>query len=372
MRYIQQFVQKGIIMKKFYMALLTGLTTVAVLAGCGKKEEDMAYIKDFDPLDYVELGEYKGLEVSMDATEVTEEELNDYIDYLLTYYMETVEITERDEVQSGDIVNIDYMGKKDGVAFDGGTAEGYDLTIGSGTFIPGFEDALIGMKVGETRDIDLTFPENYPTEDLAGAPVVFTVTVNSIKEEVLPELTDELVVKMGDEGITTVEQFKDDVRQTLEEQKETEQQDLVYGELQQMALDGCTFKSAPSGFIDRLYNTLIESLTDMGNNYGMDVGVVASYYYGVSADNYEAELRDYCENTLAHQYIMMSAIAKKEGIDVTDKDVDADIAEMLTSYGGTQTVEEYKEMIGDVEAYREYLVVNKVLQFLLENAVITK
>ena len=158
------------------------LFVALLLSGCGMKEEDMKYLKDFDPSKYVTLGEYKGMNITIPKTEVTDEDVDSYIDYLLSANESYVDITDRDVAQNGDVANIDYEGKKDGVAFDGGTAQGYDLNLGSGVFIDGFEDGVVGMKVGETKDLTLTFPDNYANEDLAGAEVVFTVTLNSIKE----------------------------------------------------------------------------------------------------------------------------------------------------------------------------------------------
>ena len=165
-----------------------------------------AYLSGINVADYVTLGEYKGIEVSVDAPVVTDEYLDSYIDYVLQSNMVTTEITDR-PVEEGDIVNIDYEGKIDGVAFDGGTAQGYDLTIGSGTFIDGFEDGLIGAETGETVDVNVTFPENYQGEEVAGKDAVFTVTVNSISVETLPELTDEFVQGL-DVGVNTVEEYR--------------------------------------------------------------------------------------------------------------------------------------------------------------------
>ncbi len=341
---------------------------ISLLAGCGKKEEDMVYLKDFKASDYVELGEYKGLEIVSPDIEVSEEEINDYVDYILSSSIENVEIEGRDVVKNGDIANIDYEGKKDGVAFEGGTAQGTDLKIGSGQFIPGFEDGVIGMKIGETKDIELSFPDTYPNEELAGKPVVFTVKLNSIKEEVVPELTDEFVASLN-EGVSTVAEYKEQVKNGLMSEKAAEAEDAAYTTLQKMIEEGSSFKDAPSGFVDRLYNTLIKSLQEAATSYGVDIGTIAQYYYGVTPSNYQAELRDFCKDTLARQYIMMGAIAEAEGIEVTDADVDSDIQAMLDSYGSQVTLDEYKKNIGDLESYREYLIVNNVLEFVKANAV---
>lgn len=360
-------------MKKLLMVAVGAILLAGLVTGCAKKEEDMVYLKDFDPLKYVELGEYKGLTVEAEPAVVDDAEVDNYIAYITSYYAENKEVTDRDTVQLDDIANIDYVGKKDGVAFDGGTAEGYDLTIGSGAFIPGFEDGIVGMKVGETKDLDLTFPENYNNADLAGAAVVFTVTVNSIKENIIPEFNDELVQKIGEEGITTTEQFKEKVRADLLQAAEDEREQTVAAEIQKMAQDNCKFiKDAPSGFVDRLGDTLIEGIQNAASSYGMDAGTVASYYYGIDAANYQQGIKDYVKEQLVPQYLMVGAIAKAEGIEITDADVDEDIKNTLEASGSTATVKDYKDSITDMESYKEYLMVDKVLKLLSENAVVNE
>ena len=167
------------------------------------------YFNEINADEYVTLGDYKGLEVVSNVVTITDADVDAYIEYMLSMSGGALEeVTDRDVVENGDVANIDYIGKKDGVAFDGGTAEGYDLGIGTGTFIPGFEEGLVGVKKGETVDLNLTFPENYSAADLAGAEVVFTVTVNGIYKEVTPEFTDEYVAELGIENISTVEEYR--------------------------------------------------------------------------------------------------------------------------------------------------------------------
>jgi len=206
-------------MKKFITTMTVLALSASVLAGCGKTAEngestqagtesaapaetgsetaaaaveygEDAYVDGINVADYVTLGEYKGIEVTETTPTVTDDYVQSYIDYALQSNMVTTEVTDR-AVQTGDFANIDYEGKIDGVAFEGGTDKGYDLEIGSGSFIDGFEDGLIGAEIGETRDVTVTFPESYPNAEVAGKEAVFTVTVNSIHTESLPELTDE-------------------------------------------------------------------------------------------------------------------------------------------------------------------------------------
>ena len=352
------------------VALISGM--VLALSGCGKKEEDMKYLKDFDATKYVTLGEYKGISVDSTKNEVTDEQVKQYIDYILSYYEKPVEITDRTNVQDGDIVNIDYVGKKDGVEFEGGSAEGYDLEIGSGTFIDGFESGLVGANKGDTLDLNLTFPEDYGNADLAGQEVVFTVTVNKIQESTIPEFNDEFVKGLGDENITNVADFKEYIKSDLEESAESERVNAINNQIDQAVLASCSVNKIPSGFLDRVYNTMIDGIKDSAEQNGVDAGTIAAYYYQVSADNYEAELKTYVEENIVPEYMIMGAIAQKEGITVSDADIDADIQSTLDEYGAEYTLDEYKEMLGDMESYREYMLVTKVLEFLKDNAVINE
>ena len=222
-------------MKKKMLAVLLAVTVTMAFTACGDKSKEQdstaedtketaqentedtaeavaeavaekpgSYMKDLRAADYVILGNYKGVEITLDEPEVTDEYLEGYIDYVLQNSAVSTPVLDR-PVEMGDVVNIDYVGKIDDVAFDGGTAQGYDLTIGSGRFIEGFEDGCIGMEVGETRDVEATFPDPYTNNpDLAGKVAVFTVTVNSISVEEIPELTDEYVQSLALEGLQSI------------------------------------------------------------------------------------------------------------------------------------------------------------------------
>lgn len=357
-------------MKKYVCLMAVGLCSLLTLAGCGKSEDDMKYLKDFNPTKYVDLGEYKGVKVDVKKAEVTDEEFESSVNYLLSYYEENREVTDRDDVRDGDVVILDYAGRIDGELFDGGSAEGSELEIGSGTFISGFEDGMIGMKVGETKDLNLRFPDNY-TEELAGKDVVFTVTVQSINEKVLPELTDEFVKNLG-EGFNTVEEFKTKFREDMLKEAEFAVEEEVNSKIEQTVTASSTIKKVPAGFEKRIFNTLVEGIQSAAESYGMDAGVVASYYYGVSSDNYLPELRDYAREQLVSHYLVIGAIATKEGISVSDEELNQKIEEEIANSGATYTVDEYKELLGDVESFREYLLINKTMDFLRENAVINE
>ncbi len=359
-------------MKKLSVfAAVLGATAIFA-TGCAS-DKDASYLKDINPDNYVTLGDYKGVSVDVASQEVTDEAVKEEIDRVLSHYGGYEEVKGRTKAQNGDIANIDYAGKVDGVAFDGGTREGYDLTLGSGKFIPGFEDQVVGMEVGETKDITVTFPDPYEAnEDLSGKEAVFTVTLHSLKDSskpVTPELTDEFVASTGYGGATTVKELEDYVRNDLQTDAQSAYENELYVKLQETVQNNTTFKKdAPEPFINRLTDSMLASINDTASMYGMDAGTIALYQYGFNPETYEEEVKNYCKDTYSKQLLMVSAIAKKEGIEVTDADIETSIRETLDSYGSDMSVDEYKELIGDVEQYREYLLVEKVMDLLVENA----
>ena len=231
------------------------------------------------------------------------------------------------------------------------------------------------MKIGETKDIDLTFPEEYGNEELAGAAVVFTVKLNGLKENKVPELNDEFVKQLASNtgaAYTNVEEFKASLRKDLEDGYQSEQDAEIEQQLEDQIESSSTYKGAPSGLTDRLTSTMVESIEQTAASYGVDASMIANYYYGITDENYEEGLKKYVDETLAPQYVLMAAIAEKEGITVSDEDLDNEIQKMITESGLSYTVEEYKEMIGDVESYREYVLISKVVDLMKENAIINE
>lgn len=326
------------------------------------KEDGPKYLLDYTASDYVTLGEYKGAEVDVD------ELLQQWIDSALAADAETVEVTGR-SVELGDIANIDYEGKMDGVAFEGGTAKGTDLEIGSGSFIEGFEEGLIGMEIGETRDINLNFPDPYLGNlDLSGAPVVFTVTVNSITAKELPELTDEYVAGLGSEAYSTVEEYRNYMYDLMLSQESFHNQKANIAI--EAAKENAVFQEMPEGMLNRMYANLLNTASAYAYMNGIDVGQYTAYVYGGSADDYEATLMAQAE-LMAQHYILMGAIAEKEGLEVSDEELEESISEETSSYAsyGYESEEAYKAAI-DKEAYREYLLVEKAVEFLGENTIL--
>ena len=320
----------------------------------------------------VKLGQYKGLEISVNSAKVTQEDIDAQIENALSSEAEQIEVTDR-PVKDGDIVNIDYEGKKDGVAFDGGTAQGYDLAIGSGTFIDGFEEGLIGAKVGETRDLNLTFPENYGAAELAGQDVVFTVKVNSIKEEKLPELTDALAKKINPD-VKTADEFKAYIKDSLEKAAIDASRDAAYSQLLNMADASSEIVSGdniPSGILNEVMEAEKSSFESMIAAYGMDLDSYLSSQ-GLTEDEYIEQIRVYSES-VARQKLLVRALAEAEKIEVSDSDLSEQYKNYAQEYGYS-SADEFKSAVEEqngVDTFREAVLTRKVEEMLFENAKIT-
>ena len=313
---------------------------------------------DYKIAEVVKLGEYKGLDLQMEVEEVTDEDVDTYIGYLLT----PEELTDENAlVKNGDTVNIDFVGKKDGVAFDGGTGEGYDLEIGSGSFIPGFEDGLIGMKKGETRDLNLTFPEDYFSEDLAGAKVVFTVTVNSISQK--PELTDEWVAKHSEGQYTTVDEFRAANRQELEESNRSYAESMAMSEAWQKVVDNTEILAFPETMLADLSKDYDEYMEGEAEMYEKSLEDYVSEM-GMDMTRYR-EMRDTQVRYEARERLILEALIDAEGVTKEDPEYTDQVAKLEEDYMMTQ--EELEENYG-ADTIRDYILSNIVQSRILSYA----
>ena len=365
-------------MKRKILGFLAAVLSMCMLAGCGAKDTgdgtdattgagaESTALKDMDVDKYVTLGAYKGLAVSVDTVEVDEDEWDTLVNnvYYGNITAENGGIMDR-AVETGDTVNIDYEGKKDGVAFDGGTAQGYDLTIGSGNFIAGFEDGLIGVMPGETVDLDLTFPENYGNSDLAGQAVVFTVSVNYIQPAQDGEYSDEVISNFGIDGVTNEEELRQYAYDYLNENAQQNYETNVQQAVMDAFMANNTFTSVPEALVQKYSDAAESSITSMASASGVDADTFTQYYYGQDLATF---LSTYAEQT-AKQDIALQAVANKENLNISDEELNQMLQDRATA-AGYDTIEEY---IGETskEDYREYFLYDKVLDYLVENAQIT-
>ncbi len=355
-------------MKKIGRLVVASLTGAMLIMGLTACDSSATYLNEISPSKYVTLGDYVGVEVSAEEPNVNEETVQAYIDYLLNTSKSYEPVEGKTVVEDGDIVDIDYAGFKGEEQFEGGTAQGSHLTIGSGQFIDGFEAGLIGHSVGEEVELNLTFPEGYQNADLAGADVVFKVTINSIVEEVAPELTDEFAASQNIDGVTTVQEYRDFVYNTLYDQAASSYSDKIETSIIETVMANSTFEELPEGITTRYEQALIDSFTSIASSYGMDLPTYMLNYYNLQEGQYLAEIKIQAVTT-AQQYLMYAAIAEKEGITLSDEEFNTRMQEMADGYGSA-SLEEFLNTI-DAGTYREYLLAEKVMDFLKENANIT-
>lgn len=321
--------------------------------------EDYVGLEDLDIDEYVTLNDYKNMKVSAYKPEVTDKDIEQYINSeMLSGY-----ITDR-KVENGDVVNIDYVGKKDGVAFDGGTASGSDLEIGSGSFIEGFEEGLIGVMPGETVDLDLTFPEGYPEKTLAGQPVVFTVTVNGIAESMeYADATDADLARLGlpyETKDALWEAAKAEVEKNAEEVFETSKTSAILNQI----LSESTIKSVPEYLVEEQiqgFEVYMESVSQM--YYGVNFAQYLEQTEQKSLEDFEAEIRPDCETTVK-QYLISEALARAENLEITDELIREYAQKDIEGYDG-YTVDTYLDEVG-YTTYRMFVLQEKLVERLNE------
>ena len=305
-------------------------TESATASAESKAETEAAERPDYKALDYVTLGKYKGLEVTLESADVTDEEIDQQIVSDLSSSDKMEEVKEG-TVESGDVANIDYEGKLNGEAFEGGTDKGYDLTIGSGSFIDGFEDGLIGKKIGETVDLNLTFPENYGSTELAGKDVVFTVTINSVKRA--PELTDALVAEISDE-YKTVEEYRNSIKEQLETQNKSDQHTQELNDLVAAAYENATVNDYPQEMIDYQLESVTSYYKSYAEQYGMEYADFLEQQVGMTEEEFVKQMTETVKKSLG-QEMVLRAIAETENVEISDEKFQEKASEYAQQMGST-------------------------------------
>lgn len=339
--------------------ILAGIMVLG-MTGCGNSKAK-SYSK------YVELGEYKGIKYTKTVEEVTDKQVDDKMTAFINGLAKKTEITDR-AVEDGDIVNIDFVGKKDGEEFEGGSAEGYDLTIGSKSFIDGFESGLIGHNIGETVDLNLTFPDDYQSEDLKGQEVVFTVTINSITVKENPELTDDLVKENSD--FDSIKAYKDSIRKDLETANEKKAEQQVDMDIFNAAVATCKFSGYDEKEVKAVIDEQFKKFKEQAEQYkayGFTYEDVLTEAGFETEDDLKEGLAEFAKNYL-NQKMALYCIADKEGIKVTSDETDKMVKEYMDQYN-IKTKEEVYDFYGE-EYFEMAVMTDKVIAMLKENAVL--
>ncbi len=356
--------------KKQILAVI--LLFTMLFGGCGLTDaisgvtgSDPSALKDVDTEKYVTLGNYVGVSVSVDAMEVDISNIEEVVwSIYISYFTDDYGVYGQ-AAKEGDAVNIDYIGYLDGEAFDGGSAEGTILTLGSGTFIDGFEEGLIGVSSGETVDLNLTFPESYSNTTLAGQEVVFTVTVNYV----IPcdDLVDAVIASIGLDDVTNGDELYDYVYTYYYESALSTYESDVEDAVLDAVLATCIYTGdLPSTLLARYREEMESNLQYIADLYGIEAETLVNYYYSMDLDEF---LDTYAEESLK-EYIALQAIANAEGLNISDETLETRLAEDAESAG----YDSVEDMIGDYdkEIYREYYMYEAVLEFLIANAVVTE
>jgi trigger factor len=348
-------------MKKKCLWMGALLLVTGIMGGCAGDGAD-GPLKDMNVDKYVTLGEYVGLEVNASAAAIDETELENTTASLFQSMVtaDSGGITDR-AVEDGDTVNINFVGTMDGVAFEGGTADNQLLTIGSNQFIDGFEAGLVGVMPGTATDLELTFPDNYGSDELAGQDVIFNVKVNFI----MPEISDTVVAAFGVEEYTTVEELRQYVKDYMISSNESYYQQEVENLVLEAFMQNCVFKEIPEYMAEKYRKNIQTNLDSMAASYGTDAETLVSTYYGIT-------LSDFLEQSgqdSARQSIAFQAVANQEDLNVSDEELDERLAKDMAAANYTSE----EEFLGETtrEDYREYLMFDKVMTFILDNAVVT-
>ncbi|WP_025724868.1 trigger factor [Acholeplasma granularum] len=383
--------RKGKVTQKVYEQKFgeTALYPEALNHAIGHKYNDALLVKDFtivsDPmnidLDFdkisrtedfeisfevaikpeVELGLYKGVEVAKVDSEVTDAEVDQNIEGLLA--QNAVLEPKEGALENGDTAIFDFEGFQDGVAFEGGKAENFTLEIGSGQFIPGFEEGMLGLKAGESRDVNVTFPEQYQAENLAGKPAVFKVLLHEIKSKKLAELNDEWVQSLNREGVSTVAELKESIKADLtlnkEQQAKRQLTDLVIAEV---------VKNAKVDVPQVMFDTEIENFTKnveaQAKQYQLDLDTFIQLS-GLTKEAFNIQAKEQSEKRVL-QSLVIEAIAKKENFETTPEELNARYEELANHY--KMDVAEIKKYIND-ELVVNDISFEKAVNFLVENAI---
>lgn len=309
----------------------------------------------------VKIGSYKGMKIKEFAYNVEDADVDKEIERLLDRNARKIEVSDR-PCQNGDTVNIDFIGTIDGVKFDGGEAAGFDLTLGSGQFIPGFEDQVVGMNVGESRDVNVRFPENYQAEELKGKDAVFAVKLNSVKGKELPELTDAFIKDAT--GSETIEEYKAKTKERLQQQADKNSLDATENSILD-AISATAEAEIPQAMVEREIDGLVQKFEYQLMYQGLKLQDYLDFIKTTKEEfrkNYEEQAKKNVLNQL-----VISQIIKDEKIEATDEEVEAKVAEQAASVD--KSAEEYKKGM-DPRQYdyiKSDIIITKLFDFLKAN-----
>lgn len=349
--------------------------TESGVEAAARPEIDVEEIKKGEPVVFtalittkpeVTLGEYVGIKVNKIEHNVTDEDVEKEVTAAQNKNARLIPVEDK-ATESGNIVTIDFVGSVDGVEFEGGKGENYDLELGSNTFIPGFEDQLIGKKLGEDVDVNVSFPEEYHAPDLAGKPALFKVKIKEIKARELPEINDDFASEVSE--FETMEEYRKSIRERLEKAAEEKVKTETENAVIEKTVEACEVE-VPEAMINEQAERMLQDFAQRLQYQGMDINTYMQYTGG-TVESFKESMKPQAEKQLKTTLIL-EAIAKAENIEITDEEVGDKIAEMAKQYN--MEADKLRELMqeSDIEGLKNELAMNKVIDMLVNKAKISK
>lgn len=309
----------------------------------------------------VKLGKYKSLGIKKEEIKVTEEEVEHELNHLKEHFVDEKVAEDNHEIKDGDIAVIDFEGFLDGKAFDGGKGNDYPLTIGSHTFIPGFEEGLVGLKKGDSKDLDVTFPENYGAENLKGKKVVFKVTVKEVKERVFPEFNKDFFDDLGIKEVTTLEELKKYIEENIKTGKKKENEDKYLFKCLDKIVSDSKFE-IPEEMTNDEVNRMVKDFEDKLKYQGLNLKDYLKFL-GKEINEFKETLKDEANKRIGYRLIL-DEIVKAEKLDVTEEELEKDLEETAKNYGISK--EEFIKEVGSKDLYKYDMLMKKAMKTITE------
>ena len=372
--------------KNIALILSVVMTASVMLAGCGKADvqqestvqestaaeteaatetesetkvyPDEAYLDGINLGDFVELGDYKGVDVTVTKAEVTDEMVDQYIQSVLDSNKNKEEVDRA--VKDGDVVDIKYVGKKDGVEFDNGSSDSYELTIGSNTFIDGFEDQIVGHSAGEEFDVNVTFPTEYQAAELAGKEAVFKIKLHEVKYKELPALDDDFAKDVSE--YDTLDELKDSIRNNIKTNLDKQAEQKVENDLMDHVIANMK-ADIPDAMVDSRIDELVQDFEYRISQQGLKL---ADYlkYMGMNIEQFRAQFKEQADKQVKMR-LAMEAIVAKEGITASDEEFEEEVKRIADAY--KMEADKVKSIV-DAAAVKADLAINKAIDFVKEKA----
>ena len=309
----------------------------------------------------VKLGKYKKLGVKKDKVEVTDEEIEHEIGHIREQFVEVKSLDEKAKIKEGNVAVIDFEGFLNGTAFQGGKGEDYSLEIGSHTFIPGFEEALVGLKKGDKKDVKVTFPENYHSEELKGQPVIFKVEIKEVKERVFPEFDKDFFEDLNVGGVESLDDLKKYIKENKEAEKERQIEDEYLFKCLDKVVEDSKFE-IPEEMTEDEVNRLVREFSEKLQYQGLKLEDYLKFCNS-NLNDFKATLKDEANKRIGYR-LMMDAIVEKEKLEVSDEELEKGLNETAEQYGMSR--EDFEKQIGNKDLFKYDLLMRKAMKVVTE------